>query len=228
MKIVALVRTLNEERNIADFCAAYDWADMVLVADGGSTDDTVVIAEHFPNVWTLEFEERVEWGKGVVGNPQGRHVNFLIDWATDEGADWVIFDDCDCRPNQHLRHYAKDFIEDNGHRCIKAQRLHLWGQDEYFPKMTTGPGLWAWRLFDCDIRGNEDVSVLQIDGVPEDCLSLSEPFCLLHYSYPDEKVVRAKAERARAMGRRFIHPLDDIYAPPEPLPDWIMDRNYEW
>ncbi|GAH78398.1 unnamed protein product, partial [marine sediment metagenome] len=46
MKIMATTRTRNEEKNIARFVMSYQWADKVLIADGGSTDDTVKIAKN--------------------------------------------------------------------------------------------------------------------------------------------------------------------------------------
>ena len=42
MKIVATCRTLNEEANIERFCESYSqFADQIIVADGGSTDRAV-------------------------------------------------------------------------------------------------------------------------------------------------------------------------------------------
>ena len=224
MKIVALVRTLNEQRNIADFCAAYDWTDMVLVADGGSEDDTVFIAEQFPNVWVREFDVEIHYPSGYVENPHGRHFNFLSDWAREEEAEWVIFDDCDCRPNPILAQQARVLIEETDRRCIMVPRLHIWGTEEYLPKMTSGPSLWAWKLDDqCTIRGTDKLYGLELENIPDDCLELSEPFCLLHYSYPDEETVQAKIAWYKGVGRNLVHPLEGIYAPPQPLPEWVFD-----
>lgn len=36
MKIVVIVRTYNEEKNLPDFITAYDWADCILVQDDWS------------------------------------------------------------------------------------------------------------------------------------------------------------------------------------------------
>ena len=88
MKIVATCRTLNEEKNIERFCMSYTWVDKVLIADGGSTDRTKEIANLFYNVEVRDFSERVE-RNGVWRNPHGKHINFLIDWAKEEGA-WIV------------------------------------------------------------------------------------------------------------------------------------------
>ncbi len=59
MKIGVLVRTLNEAHRIGQFCEAYKLADRILVADGGSEDNTVSIAESFKNVEVKKFVEQI-------------------------------------------------------------------------------------------------------------------------------------------------------------------------
>ncbi len=62
MKIIATTRTKNEEENIERFCRSYidtGLADLVLIADGGSDDDTVAIAESVPNYMLKENGRRV-------------------------------------------------------------------------------------------------------------------------------------------------------------------------
>ncbi|MFA6601159.1 MAG: glycosyltransferase family 2 protein [Candidatus Omnitrophota bacterium] len=44
--VSAVVITLNEERNIEDCLASVEWADEIVVVDGGSTDRTVEIARN--------------------------------------------------------------------------------------------------------------------------------------------------------------------------------------
>lgn len=233
MKIVAAVRTLNEARNVADFCAAYDWADMVLVADGGSTDETVRIAEHFPNVWVREFEERVDLGDGYLMNPQGQHLNFLIDWAVEEGTDWIVFDDCDCTPNPALKRDGREILESVERPVVGAFRLHLWGSDQYFPKMSLemgeiGTSLWAWRPGQYEIRGNDENDQLELVDVPpyDDKARFNldgPPYCLLHRSWPDEETIARKWAFYKARNIPVTHPLKGIYAPPEPVPGWVWD-----
>ncbi len=63
--IIAMVRTRNEEMNIGAFCESYQGiADKILVADGGSNDDTVEIALGYPKVKVRNFTERTEMKKG--------------------------------------------------------------------------------------------------------------------------------------------------------------------
>ena len=81
MKIVAMVRTRNEENNIERFCRSYDWVDEILVADGGSTDSTVKLACSFSNVRVRSFLGRTLMDNNLWRNPAGEHINFLIEWA---------------------------------------------------------------------------------------------------------------------------------------------------
>ncbi len=106
---MALVRTRDEAGVIGVFCSSYAWADGILVADGGSKDKTMNQARKRDKTQVREFKKRFHRG-GLWANPQGEHVNFLLDWAKDEVADWVIFDDCDCHPNYKLRENARNFI----------------------------------------------------------------------------------------------------------------------
>jgi len=57
MKIFATVRTRNEKEHIEKFCESYSqFVDTILVADGGSTDDTVLIASKYPKVKIKDSE----------------------------------------------------------------------------------------------------------------------------------------------------------------------------
>ena len=72
MKIITIVRTRNEHRNIERFCRSYSWADQIFVADGGSDDDTISLASKFPNVIVRLYLERVFGKKEIWRNKQGK------------------------------------------------------------------------------------------------------------------------------------------------------------
>lgn len=225
MKIIACTRALNEERNIAHFCAGYDWADMVLVADGGSTDGTVEIANLFPNVWVREFAVRVPVGKGWM-NPEPQHMNFTVEWAEEEGADWIIYDDADGWPNPALKRDARAILEGVKQPGVYLYRFYLWGQDEYFPKYNVNTSVWAWRPSVWHVRWEEATQFnfeTHIHGLQsKKALHLeAPPYCLLHNFAPDEAAVQIKLERYAGWGFPQIHPLASIYAPPEALPEWV-------
>ena len=41
MKVVVVARCLNEERNIERFIHGYSFADLIIVSDGGSIDNSL-------------------------------------------------------------------------------------------------------------------------------------------------------------------------------------------
>lgn len=230
MKIVTVTKTLNEERNIAHFCAAYEWADMILIADGGSEDDTLEIAGHFPNVHTRDFDKRVDLPDGSFMNPEPEHLNFIIEWAIQENADWIILDGADCWPNPALERDARGILEKAREPAVHLHRLYLWGQDEYFPKYNRKRfALWAWRpgklTIACEENGKTtcfDAPMLGIE--PNRALNLPmPPYCCLHHFAPDEATVQFKMKRYAAWGHPQVHPLESIYAPARPLPGWVYE-----
>jgi len=150
LKIVVIVRTRNEEKRIGKFCEAYKDADHIIVSDGGSEDDTVSIAQSYPNVILSPFYNRVELKNGAWRNNDAQHVNHLIIEAKKLSPDWIILDDCDCRPNVSLKQIYRSHLETTDRNFVMVTRFYFWGTDEYFPKMSsTGgkiePSLWAWR-----------------------------------------------------------------------------------
>ena len=90
MRIIVCIRTFNEEENIEKCCQAYPFADKILIADGGSTDGTVKIAKSFPNVKVRTYDVKVKCGGGIWRNPDGPHINFLLEWADEEKTDLII------------------------------------------------------------------------------------------------------------------------------------------
>jgi hypothetical protein len=222
VKIVTLVRTLNEEANIAKFCEGYRFSNLILVADGGSTDRTKEIAVGFSNVRVRDFEQRIE-EKGQIRNPEPAHINFLINWALEEGAGWIILDDCDCWPNSLLRAKAREFFrqaESEDRDGILLYRLYMWQGEQYFPKINEpGPALWAWRPDRVDCRMSEEGTTLFDTPMPgpdrDKCMVLSPPYVCLHFFEP-----HAKAERYAAWGKPQTPIEKSIYWPPAPLPEW--------
>lgn len=239
MKIIAIVRTRNEEKNIARCCLAYlesGLADVVYVADGGSDDATVQIAKSIDGVKVQNFEERVEMENGLWRNPHGRHINFMSDWAFEDGADWVIFEDCDCIPNYLLKKYGRGFFYAGQHEAIFVVRIYIKGDDCYCPLLSQPievdewyPTIWAWSR-KSGIRASEENPIAhEFDkaNFPQSTChryELYPPFALLHFAWPDADTTQAKMDFYRESGEipGIKHP--DIYAGPcEPLLEWMRE-----
>ena len=233
--IVATARTRNNGNIISRFCEAYQGvADLILLADGGSTDDTVAVAESFANVEVLHFNEQMDVKGGYRINPQGRHVNFLINAAIERGADWITFDDSDCVPNFLLRTDAKKFFADTGAPAIFLRRVYFWGSREIFPKLhKPNTSLWAFRA-ELPIRADEtDPWHLTMRLSPHknlaplrpDARHIEFPYCLLHYSWPSPKEAEAKITWYRESGvqPRCMSPLH--WAGPIEPAEWFMDTK---
>ncbi|KKN02885.1 hypothetical protein LCGC14_1113260 [marine sediment metagenome] len=229
MKIVATVRAKNEEANIERFCMSYqNIADTILVADGGSTDRTVEIAEAIPKVKVKPFHLRMQVGGGHWINPQGRHVNFLIDWALEEGADWIIFDDCDCVPNFLLKLQAKQWIDTaniRGNEAIYLRRVYFWGDDQIFPNLhKPNTSIWAWKK-EVNVRALEADPwhlTMKIADLRPNGLHLQFPLCLLHYSWPSPEATDEKLNFYRTSGVQptAMHP--EGFAGPKAPAEWFM------
>jgi hypothetical protein len=213
MKIVVVTKSLNEERNIENFCRGYDFADAILVADGGSTDRTVELAQKFANVKVRNFPLRIEMPDDPAGfmNPEPQHLNFCVDWAVEEKTDWIILDGCDCWPNPRLNRDARGIMSGTPEPIIFVRRLYIWGQDEFFTKISRPVSLWAWRPAEANIRSEEPVGAFtcfdtKMIGVEGPRMDLPPPYCCLHYFCPDEETVQMKLKRYAAWGYPQTHP----------------------
>lgn len=227
MAIIAVCRTLNEERNIELFCGEYSKvADRILICDGGSEDRTVELASAFPKVRVVPFEERVHRG-GIWRNPHGLHLNFMFDWAIDAGAGWIIFDDCDSLPNKHMKQVLHNFMKNPGYDTIMVRRLYLYKDEGYYPEMSeAGHARWAWRAH-LKVRASEDdpwAHQMEFERNEKDA-KLTYPSCLLHFSWPDDEEIARKAAFYRIQKKM---PEQQIWHPSrfggriEPLPSWAV------
>lgn len=237
-KIVVLVRTRDEAARIGAFCESYRDADLILVADGGSEDDTKLIAKSFPNVIVRDYPYRVTLDNGHWRNNDSDHVNWLIDWSKEYCPDWVILDDCDCLPNYLLRNQYRDLLADITQEFVMVTRIYFWGEGWHFPYLAKPekehkhwePSLWAWRgsldFKTVDVPpaftfriGDRDIKDLHYDSTAMDLLP---PFALLHRSWPDPQFVKKKIETYRESGLipGMLHPLE-FGGPLERLEWWM-------
>lgn len=233
MKIIATVRTRDEEANIEWFCMSYQWADKILVMDGGSIDDTVSIAKRMPKTEVRHFEERAKMENNRWRNPSGKHINSLIDWAAEEKADWILFDDCDCTPNKHLQKNGRNLLENSKHDMVYAVRLYLWREGKHFLKMAQPilkgrweTSLWGWKR-STGMRFGEETPHLHhfsLHPKPEERLDIFPPGCLLHRPWQTEEMIKKKMDFYRDSGQHptITHPLKFAGGLAE-LPEWAIE-----
>ena len=220
MKIVVICRTLNEESLIADFCNNHQFANLILIADGGSTDKTKQVAKTYFNVKVKDFTKQIDIG-GVLTNPESEHINFLINWAIVEQADWILLDDADSWPNLALQKDARKILERTNKSCVLINRFYMWKQDHYFPKINeAGPGLWGWNPRRIDIHWPEGQPTMfeTVGPMPDNAIILKKPYAGLHYFCHNRE---EKLKRYAAWGHPQLPLENGIYWPPELLPEWV-------
>lgn len=222
MKIVVAVRCYNEQKNIKRFLKGYDWADSIVVSDGGSKDRSIEMLQGHPKVKLFHFDqfetvERYRW------NPDAPHMNFVLEKAKEEEPDWIIFDDMDDVPNILLRESARQLLENFASPQVNAFRLYLWGEKLFFPKMNNyfregWASLWAWKPKEVDIHADLNVRHGTLTGLHPTPYNIQPPLCLLHKSW-HPKTIEKKMKRYNALGLTMNHP-ETFAGTPEMLPDW--------
>lgn len=225
MKIVATLKSRNEERNIGSAIESYhDWVDEILLADGGSYDNTINIALEYPKISVRGFHEVYYRENGSARNHEGRHLNFLFDWAKNIGADWIIHDDCDSIPNKNLKRDGRSIIESTQKEIVCVCRLYVYGKDQHFHKMAFmkdrwETSLWAWRAG--IIHAEDTQRHFMIENIEKfSRLDLLPPdYCIRHHFAPDEETIMRKVEDYKLEAPTAVHPRI-TYGEPEPLPEW--------
>lgn len=210
MKIVVAVRCYNEEKNIERFLRRYDFADLIIASDGGSSDRSVEMLTGRDKVKLLHFN-KTETLNGETWNPDAPHMNFVIDAAESENPDWIILDDMDDVPNYLLREQARGILENCTKSQVNAFRLYMWGETQYFPHMNRDfdpdyRSLWAWKPKEVGVYADESVRHGTIVGIQTDYCGVDPPLCLLHRSW-DPKTIDVKIERYNSLDLEAHHPL---------------------
>lgn len=209
--LTVVIPTLNEAPRIAEAIESVRWADEVIVADGGSTDDTVAAAERA--------------GARVIAVPNrtiGQQRNAAIELARHK---WILALDADERASPELRASLTELCSRDGapHTAyrVRSRNWHLgrelrhgpWGRD------------WKIRVFSrehrfSDARVHENLTAATDVGPLEGAL--------IHYPYRDLSHQVAKiatyakwaADDMRRRGRRAT--VADLLA----RPAWRFVRDY--
>ena len=222
--VIVVCRTRNEERNIERFCTEYaKIVDKILISDGGSEDNTIEIADSMPKTIVESYGERVH-KKGVWRNPHGLHINHMIRRAREEGADWILFDDCDSVPNASMKKTILDVFKMPDIQIIKMVRLYLYKDEGHFEKMSgAGFGVWGWRR-DTNVSASEDDPWVHHMDYDRDvkAIEIPKPNCLLHFFCPDEEEITRKHEFYKlAKSESTAHPTA-FGGTVVPLPEWAV------
>lgn len=228
MKIVVVTRCLNGLEYIDRFARGYDFADQIVVSDGGSTDGSLDAFKKYPKIQVVNFGVR-EVINGYIWNPDNLHIQHAIDEGLKCDPDWLILDDLDDVPNRFLREGAKFILGPCDYAQVYAFRLYMWGEKEFFPHMNRNfdpdyTSLWAWNPKKCSVWTVKSERHGTLASNSSDIYRISLPNCLLHYSWnPD--TIQAKVDRYNSIGLPMNHPLEhpEAYGLPEPLPKWAVE-----
>lgn len=209
--LTVVIPTLNEAPRIAEAIESVRWADEVIVADGGSTDDTVAIAER--------ARARVI---SVPNRTIGQQRNAAIELATHK---WILALDADERATPELQESLVELCGRDGSPYtayrVRSRNWHLgrelrhgpWGRD------------WKIRVFSREHRFS-DARVHENLTTATDVGSLDG--ALIHYPYRDlshqvtkiATYAKWAADDMRRRGRRAT--VADLLA----RPAWRFVRDY--
>lgn len=237
MKIIASCRTLNEATRVEKFCQAYQFADEILIADGGSEDNTVELALKYPKVQVRNYDVKVELKDGSWRNPDGPHIQFLVDWAAAESGDWLIHQDCDQRPNKFLKADARDILTDTDKDFVMVTQIYIIENNMYFSDLSHmggdwAQGLWAWRLstglriidkmphYEFSFDGEKSVDFAKVDNK----LNILPPYCFMHFGWETEEQIKAHVDyyNRTHLIPNMLHPKV-FGGKPSPLEDWMIE-----
>lgn len=224
--ILVIARCWNEEKNIPRFLRCYDWADKILISDGGSVDRSVELLTANPKVELRHFTE-TEFVNGETWNPDNPHINFIINEAKKLDPDWIVMDDMDDVPNKILQDNARGIFETTNKPQINAFRLYLWGDEGFFPHMNRNfdpayASRWAWNPRKIHIYADETMRHGTILGATSNYEFVDVPNCLLHRTWIPE-TVQAKVDRYNRLNLPTGHPFE-FAGEVVPLPEWARDE----
>lgn len=201
MKLAAVILTYNEAAHVAECVASVQFADLVVVFDSFSTDQTVELARAAgAEVIQHTFKDYADQRNAALNAMQGR-------------ADWVLFVDADERVTPELAAEARQVIERPGYAGFRIPRHNY-----IFGKLTRGAGWYP----DYQTRLLK-VGAAQFDparAVHETALlngelgTLEHPF--IHYNYRDVQQFHEKQQRystydAQMLREQNIRPKPQNY-----------------
>jgi len=232
MKIVVITRVRNEQRNIMRYWNAWaPVADLMLFADGGSTDNTIMMAKMLEKVKIRSFGKCFEIREGVYWNPEGPHSNFLIEWALEERPDWIVYADIDEVPNYILQHSIRNLLFKTKKHVLWTRMVHFWGTDMIIPELhdieMTDRRATAWRPSVVNLWAREDDPIVLELHVNRDIWRGNES--LLRYGNLNQIATHEDQElwlSLRTKERKFYEELK-IYGMKIDFPACILHYGYD-
>lgn len=231
MRIIATCRVRDEEKNIERFLRTHQWADKILIADGGSTDRTIEIASAYPKTEVRNYDNKIFRGNKWF-NPVMPMINFLLDWAeNEEHADWISFDDADCVPNVVMQKTVREFMENCSGDFILSNRVYVFGTTTYSIDMSLEArgwlgGIWAWRG-GIGMRTDNVNSIHQTFSIKDqsNACEMQHPACRLHYFCQTDEDIEKKLDLYRIFDTPTVrNPL--LYAGHlAPLKDYMITEE---
>lgn len=230
MKLIAICPCLNEEQHIEQYCKTYQFADEIIVVDGGSSDRSLPIASSFPNVTIKHFSGRIPVVNGPepYRNREGDMWNYCLAMFKESKGDWMMWGAVDEFPNKSLAKDARKIMSKTDKTSIHVYRINMWGEDHYFPKMMPKDWrvIWAWKP-EAGVRFTDVDYHSSLVELPKDPLVVNPPYSMMHNFFPDEASVERKKKRYKSWGINFVDPHTWIYAPPEKMKAWMLaERNW--
>jgi hypothetical protein len=141
------------------------------------------------------------------------------------GADWIIFQDTDMRPNKYLKECGRElfnYMDEEKKDFLLLTQVFLWQNDWYFPAMSKQgdrwmQGLWAWRAninlkiinrmphFEFSYDGQHSIDINKTGRQ----LAIQPPACYLHYGWESKEMTDEHVEYYRTSGLipGMVHPL---------------------
>ena len=205
LALTVVIPTLNESTQIAHAIADVSWADEVIIVDGGSSDDTVALAE------CAGARVLVVTGSTIAGQR-----NAGIEAARNQ---WVLALDADERVSLQLRTelgqvvgglnptHAAYRMKFRNHYLGRELRYGPWGRD------------WHVRLFTRDRRYVCDRVHEHLETI-DDVGTLTGP--IIHHPYRDVSHHVAKIVKYARWG------ADDLYARGRTAGLWEMAARPTW
>ena len=227
MKIVVAAMALNEAYHIREFCENFSFADKIVISDGGSTDDTVKLAEQYPNVKVVHFTERIEFKDGSFMNPEGKHHNFVLSHAREYNPDWIMMQAPDHRFNYFLYKDIRQLLETAKKDGVRTRMYYTYLRKEYFTELGKGDNfVLAFRGYLPVYLDEHDPFNCTYFNLPkkDECLHLKRPYCMLHHTWPTPEIIKSKMERYAAWGRALPNPpeKEPVWGKLVPLEEWMQ------